>query len=385
MSIAEKSLLLKKDFDEVAKAGQLKPIADSECLNSALFGNPVAANDVVSIEHNVPCNLESKNLFSYKFPSGTFYGMRVPLDLPIGTYTFSARPIGELTENAYLLIEKKPTGVETYATIARPIDAKTYKSSSFNVEPGYEYDMYLYCGVADYLQSTFDNFQIELGSVATAYTPYISDFSSVEVTRYGKNLLDMSKFIGKTISNYGGTLIFNEDGSVTGSGTPTGYVSSAVSDKLYLPRGVYRFSMSGVSTNIAGNVSIYDTSGTLLESTGVMAGSKSRTIDLTNTTKYPDFSYLVYSFKRSSNNVELSGTAYFQLELGSTTTEYEFALRPVVYQANADGTVDGMTSIAPNVTLLTDTEGVVINANYYKDPDIVVSNLQQSIALSGGV
>ena len=35
------------------------------------------------------------------------------------------------------------------------------------------------------------------------------------------------------------------------------------------------------------------------------------------------------------------------------------------------------------MTLLTDTEGVVINANYYKDPDIVISNLAQSVALSG--
>jgi hypothetical protein len=72
------------------------------------------------------------------------------------------------------------------------------------------------------------------------------------------------------------------------------------------------------------------------------------------------------------------------LELGTTATAYEPYIEPTTYTANSDGTINGIKSISPNMTLLTNNSGVVINAHYYKDPDIVISNLTQAVALSGG-
>ena len=56
----------------------------------------------------------------------------------------------------------------------------------------------------------------------------------------------------------------------------------------------------------------------------------------------------------------------------------------VEYTPNADGTVEGVTSLYPNTTLMTDTEGVTIDCNYYKDIDKAYNELTTSIALSGG-
>ena len=48
--------------------------------------------------------------------------------------------------------------------------------------------------------------------------------------------------------------------------------------------------------------------------------------------------------------------AYFkniQIELGTTATDYEPYTEPTTYQSTADGIVEGIKSISPNMTLLT--------------------------------
>lgn len=56
-----------------------------------------------------------------------------------------------------------------------------------------------------------------------------------------------------------------------------------------------------------------------------------------------------------------------QLEIGSSETDYEPYVEPTYYTPNADGTVNGVTSLYPHTTLMTDTEGVTITCEYNKD------------------
>jgi len=56
-----------------------------------------------------------------------------------------------------------------------------------------------------------------------------------------------------------------------------------------------------------------------------------------------------------------------QLEAGESATSYEEYKEPVCYTPNADGTVEGVKSIYPVITLTTDTSGVLIDAEYKKD------------------
>jgi hypothetical protein len=74
-----------------------------------------------------------------------------------------------------------------------------------------------------------------------------------------------------------------------------------------------------------------------------------------------------------------------QLELGSTATTYEKYIQPQTAITNADGIAEGLTSLSPNMSLITDTNGVVINCEYYRDIDAYIDNLTSAVALTGGV
>lgn len=58
-----------------------------------------------------------------------------------------------------------------------------------------------------------------------------------------------------------------------------------------------------------------------------------------------------------------------QIELGTKVTDYEPSTRKT-YIANADGTVDGITSISPVMNIICDIEGVDITAKYYCVQDV---------------
>lgn len=63
-----------------------------------------------------------------------------------------------------------------------------------------------------------------------------------------------------------------------------------------------------------------------------------------------------------------------QLELGTTATEYE-PYKGKTYPVNADGTVDNVTSLYPTTTLICNTEGVLIEAEYNRDANKVIGEL----------
>ena len=76
-----------------------------------------------------------------------------------------------------------------------------------------------------------------------------------------------------------------------------------------------------------------------------------------------------YKFLCRGNSGGYTGTlTNVQLEIGSTVTDYE-PYSCTEHTANSDGTVEGIKSLYPNMTLLTDTEGVIVTAEYIKDID----------------
>lgn len=60
-----------------------------------------------------------------------------------------------------------------------------------------------------------------------------------------------------------------------------------------------------------------------------------------------------------------------QIEVGSVATDFQDYIS-TTYTPNADGTVDGVTSLYPSTTLTTDTDGVIIDCEYNKDINIVL-------------
>lgn len=145
----------------------------------------------------------------------------------------------------------------------------------------------------------------------------ISDKAPATVQLSSKNLLDLSSIMGKTVTANGGTLSCGADGSITGSGVVTGYMGFDAFN-LYLPKGKYILSASGTFSNIACVVVVRDANDTTLKEGGVVLSGGGFSF---NTEDYPSYSYITVSIKRN-NNVEMSGTAYFQIEKGSTATPY---------------------------------------------------------------
>ena len=90
----------------------------------------------------------------------------------------------------------------------------------------------------------------------------------------------------------------------------------------------------------------------------------------------------------------LSSRFNIQVEENHTATEYEPYINPSTvtvtkygvdendnyqtYTPNADGTV-GIVSLYPTMTLLTDTSGVTIEAEYNRDAAVVIDNLQTQV------
>jgi hypothetical protein len=60
-------------------------------------------------------------------------------------------------------------------------------------------------------------------------------------------------------------------------------------------------------------------------------------------------------------------------------------VEPIMYDVQADGTVEGVKSLYPNTTLYTDTNGAVIDCTYYQDGRKVKEYLTDMILELGGV
>ena len=63
-----------------------------------------------------------------------------------------------------------------------------------------------------------------------------------------------------------------------------------------------------------------------------------------------------------------------QIELGSKS-DYKAYTPPTEYTPSYDGTVTGVTGNSEDITLMTDTAGVTINAEYNKDINKFISEL----------
>lgn len=64
--------------------------------------------------------------------------------------------------------------------------------------------------------------------------------------------------------------------------------------------------------------------------------------------------------------------------------EYEPYIEPTEYTPDADGVVSGVTSLYPSTTLMTDTDGAVIDAIYNKDINKAFEELKNAILATGG-
>ena len=100
---------------------------------------------------------------------------------------------------------------------------------------------------------------------------------------------------------------------------------------------------------------------------------------------YPDGYIVTVRLNGDKNNDPAAVATYdnIQVEIGTTATEYEPYKPSVEYMPNEDGTCE-VASIAPTMTLLTDTTGAVMECEYNRDINKAFDQLVQAIISMGG-
>ena len=198
----------------------------------------------------------------------------------------------------------------------------------------------------------------------------VTDLTAVKVTRCGKNLIPLPYSqlpIGTTTLN-GIEFTVYEDGSILMNGTATTgfsiYLYDNKQDLLGLRAGDIITGSKWVSDyNQKGNFNLtfnyYNIDGDMKE--GVINLKSQQNLTTTITEDYVGWGIYIYILSgKTFDNLLFKP----QLELGETATDYEPYVEPTEYTPNADGTVNGVTSLYPNTTLITDTEDVLINCEY---------------------
>ena len=193
-----------------------------------------------------------------------------------------------------------------------------------------------------------------------------SDFSGVTLKRYGKNLLPYPyKNTNIDYTFNGINYKVKSDGTVVLNGTANEQ-SYFILAGLVLNKGVYYLS-------------------------GCPSGGQGSTYSIYF--QYDNFSYYKADYgsgvkidineKKNcavainiGKNMTVSNLIFKpMLEVGSKLTDFEERRTAVAYTPAVDGTVTGVTSISPDMTFLSDTDGIIINAEYNKDLNKAISEL----------
>ena len=200
-------------------------------------------------------------------------------------------------------------------------------SLTFTVPSGYPYCLvgfYNYPTVAGDTVS-FNAMQLEYGTTATAYTPYISDFSTVKVIGCGKNLLPYP-YVNTTKTENGITFTDNGDGSITISGQAEGEAYFYLCNIDFGSENMW---------NEAANNNGYYVSG--CEHFFYNKNNKASVIIVPSGTDY------------STNPI----TVKPQIELGTTATAYE-PYKGQTYTPTATGEATGIEVLTPTTNIIND-------------------------------
>lgn len=207
----------------------------------------------------------------------------------------------------------------------------------------------------------------------------IEDLSGITLSQFGKNLLP----IGKDYWERGvGDFTFDEEGVY-------GKYGSGASDftmcATKYPSGTYsfsaEFSYKGENGNSKSRIlaRCFDAEGNILTSVYsnynafykafILPLDDVLTFTIPDTVAYWQFGWVAMEVAIGNP----SSMKFPQLERGDNVTPYE----PCVVHtatANADGIVEGLKSVSPNMTLIPDTDNVVIEVEYIADTKLYIDN-----------
>ena len=383
----------------------------ANAIRGNLSGAVVFADDVSPVEHNPVVLVRGKNLFNNAKIETilTNYGSAETIDTGVratvtndGTWRYAmlkGMPTKNLIGKNLTLSFSAVASAENTPRVAfgfsdstgndriQPAISLEYTdaiSISVTKEDASRYEfvaIWLYSNhtgtgnKGDYVD--YINLQVEIGEVATDYEPYL-DPSTVTVKRCGKNLIPPYE----SYAQGGYTVAKNSDGSVTVSGASNTdgaiylNLSPVTTKPLVLHKGVkYIFTWSS-NNGRSGYLKVVGTDGANkwltapIGSTVISGDDYAQIIQV-----YAQIGASSATDPNAVGDTSLCGRYYFQLEVGETATEFEKYSAPAEYIPTADGTIEGVTSLSPNMTILTDTDGAIVECEYIRDTNKAIQNV----------
>lgn len=364
----------------------------SNALKGSKSGSAILLDDVSPVTHEMGVKVRGKNLLSAMSLFPTITNNAVPIHFKAGQqYTISFTTTYTAWRLMFLGTDKNGTPFDNSSTDANKYISNMYTGATgrlqhtgnhsgntltFTCNEDCIITAIVFWNVSNETNKTYSDFQLELGTTATDYTPYV-DLTAVKVKRCGKNLMPYPYF-DSSKNSVGATITVNDDRSISFSGTPTSYIGFILyKGKALVKSGTFTLSVGNL-TNISTTLFIYDGSGATLKT---YSFTKNVTV---NADDYPTTATWNITVARAASNQQIGGTSYPQIELGTAATDYEPYITPTEYTPTADGTVNGVTSLCPITTLMTDTEGVIIDCEYNRDINKAFAELQQAIISLGG-
>lgn len=365
--------------------GQVVSLTDispnEHTLGVKVRGNliPYPYYDTTKTQNGITFTVNADGSISFSGTStgqATFYFVYKAMNLKQGvTYTLSASGNYSFGGSATIFIYDSAQGQSAYIPLLT--DTSTTFAPTKNIN---NTNCYLVIPANQTVSGTLKP-QLELGSTATAYTPYISDLSTVTVTRRGKNLFDINNPTYAALSKVNTAFLPTiEDGVIS-------------FNTYYSQRGGSGFVIP-VEPNTTITIS-FDSVGSDYW-TEIMAVESILDNVAINIYKYPQFKNITkYTLTQEAgkhyilfildgvNGYYTAKIKNLQIEKGSTATPYE-PCQGQTYTPTATGEVVGVTSLYPTTTLMTDTKGVIIDAEYNRDINKAFAELQQAILSMGG-
>ena len=201
----------------------------------------------------------------------------------------------------------------------------------------------------------------------------VNDFTNVKVQVSSKNLLPYP-YRSPTFTNQGVTVTNNGDGSVTINGTAAAAVYfnfKLMDDEMpfHLTKGIYTFKfLDERNTYLQAFISFSNSN----------AGS-TMYINTSHTFTVKEDTDCAVSFVMLSGGTFDNVVIYPQIERGDKVTDYVQYKAAVIYTPDENGVVADAMSIVPITLISTDTEGAMLEVEYYKDINKVFEDTHKEI------
>ena len=366
----------------ISQAGATRSFAHA--LNGKESGGAVLCEEVSPVLHPVVAGVRSRNLipFPYAFGTstteagvtfvansdgsvtvnGTAGGNIVMHILDIsaldGDYFISGCPAGGSENNYQIIVDENGIGV-----------AQDYGSGAkFSASNGNTYSVIIYITKGTVVSNLVFKPMINKGTTAEPYTPYVADGTAVKVTSAGANLAQPNNDLQKR----GCSVKVASDDKITLTATD-GYDSTYARVARILLKANTEYTISIQDAKNVQNAFLWKantTIGDVINSEITYTPSKDEYFDLA-----------VYM----PDHLPVGSVASFYLMVneGSTAIPHERYNAGQTIDTAVGSTID-LPSIAPYMSVYTDTEGTAVDVTYVKDTNAVVQKLVNAIVALGG-